>query len=95
MKRTRIGGHLVSKIKNILLRTSPPSLGRDTTLGLGTPGTSGVGHQTLRLGTSGNSGDTLELGTPGRLWDWALQGHSRVGYSRDRLGLGTPGMIEE
>ena len=89
----------------VLLRTFPPSLGRDT-LALGTPGTlwgwalrghSGVGHETLRLGTQGDSG----AGQSGwaRQADsvaghstlgWALQGHSGVRHSMETLGLGTP-----
>ena len=89
---------------NYFLRTSPPSLGRDT-LGLGTPlqgdsgaGHSGVGHSRETLGWrlwAWEFGDTLGLGTPWRLWGWALRrhsgvGHSRVGHSRETLGVGTP-----
>ena len=79
----------------ILLRTSPPSLGRDT-LGLGTPGTlwgwalqgdSGVGHSSK----VGHFRNTLGLGTPrvwhstkngAGHWSWALQGDwARRGHS--------------
>ena len=52
-----------------LLRTSPPSLGRDT-LGLGTPG---------RLW--GWAGEILGLGTPKILWGWALQGDAETRHS--------------
>ena len=54
----------------------------------------------------GHSNKTLRLNNIGTLWNWALQGdsgvghsreilHSRVGHSRDTLVLGTPGMSEE
>ena len=84
--------------KHILLRTSPPSLGRDT-LGLGTlgrlwgwalQGDFGVGHsrETLGLGTPGRLWDweTLGLGTPVKLWGWALLGWVLQGQS----GIGHP-----
>ena len=69
----------------ILLRTSPPSLSRDT-LGWALQGDSEALH--------GHSGDTL-VGTPGRLWGWAPQGDSGAGHSGENLRLGTPGMSEE
>ena len=93
--------------KIILLRISLPSLGRDTPLqGHSGPGTlwgwavQGDWGWALQ-GDSGAGtlwGWALRLGTPGRHSRWALrtlQGHSRVGHSRDTLGLGTPGMSEE
>ena len=75
----------------ILLRTSPPSLGRD-----------GHSRETLGLGTQGDSGDfgvgPLGLGTSLRLWGWALQGDSGMGdsgtgHSRNTLGLGNVGRV--
>ena len=77
---------LILHSETFLLRSSPPSLGRDT-LGLGTPGTlwgwalrghSGVGH----------SRETLGLGTPGD-WGFGILG------GESPLVLGTPGMSEE
>ena len=74
--------------RTVFLRTSPPSLGRDT-LGLGTPGTlwgwelqGHSGGWALHFGV-GHSRHTLGLGTPGTFWGWALQGHFRV---RHRVG---------
>ena len=77
-------------------------LGFRETLGLGT-GPLGLGPGTLGLETLGWALlETVGLGPLGRLWGWAgvvwgwaLQGHSRVGHSRDTLGLGAPGMSEE
>ena len=58
----------------ILLRTSPPSLGR-----LGAQGDSGVGHssETVWLGTSG----------VGRFWGWALQGEEKSSGRGEELSL--------
>ena len=68
-------------ISLFLLRTSPPSLGKDT-LGLGTPGTLRGWARDLGLGTPG---------TPVTLWGWAIQRETLGSGTPGRLGLGTPG----